>query len=263
MRRVLTTHNVTEPGRWIDPDTGFSGPTMPYTDSPATALGVVEGRLIAPSRDEMQREFATTEAAPQPDLEAQDITALIGATATDLHRAIFGNSLPTTDLAVRAAVVVTAHIALRDGFLRLGVGHELAAGRIWTRIAAHHRGRVRAELLTMAAVSYYCGEDTVRAGMALTHAAAATRDDDSALPRLATMHLHRAAGRHAAVEDPLGHPQPRRAPRSRAPRCSRSRQAGRAATPVVWPACEPDGPTTPRSPRRPTPTHWLRQARPK
>ena len=187
VRRVLTTHNVTEPGRWTDPDTGFSGPTMPYTDSPATALGVVEGRLIAPSRDEMQREFATTEAAPQPDLEAQDITALIGDTATDLHRAIIGNSLPTTDLAIRTAVVVTAHIGLRDGFLRLGVGHELAAGRVWTRIAAHHRGRVRAELLTMAAVSYYCAEDTVRAGMALIHAAAATRDDDSTLPRLAAM----------------------------------------------------------------------------
>ena len=191
VRRVLTTHNVTEPGRWTDPDTGFSGPTVPYTDSPATALGIVEGRLIAPSRDEMQREFATTEAAPQPDLEAQDITALIGATAADLHRAIFGNSLPTTDLAVRAAIVVTAHSALRDGFLRLGVGHELVAGRTWTRIAAHHRGGVRAELLTMAAVSYYCGEDTVRAGMALTYAAAATCDDDSALPRLATI-IHSA-----------------------------------------------------------------------
>jgi len=32
----------------------------------------------------------------------------------------------------------------------------------------HHRGRIRAELLTMAAVAYYSGEDTVRAGMALT-----------------------------------------------------------------------------------------------
>ena len=81
---------------------------------------------------------------------------------------------------------MTAHTALRDAYLRLGVGHELAAGRMWTHIAAHHRGRIRAELLTMAAVSYYCGEDTVRSGMALTYAAEATRDDDSALPRLAT-----------------------------------------------------------------------------
>ncbi|MDT5096498.1 MAG: hypothetical protein QOC76_235 [Mycobacterium sp.] len=78
------------------------------------------------------------------------------------------------------------HTALRDGYLRLGVGHELVAGRTWTRIAAHHRGRVRAELLTMAAVSY-CGQHTVRAGMALTYAATAARDDHSALPRLAAI----------------------------------------------------------------------------
>ena len=82
--------------------------------------------------------------------------------------------------------MVTAHTALRDGYLRLGAGHDLAAGRMWTHIAAHHRGHVRAELLTMAALSYYCGEDTVRSGMALTYAAEAARDDDSALPRLAT-----------------------------------------------------------------------------
>jgi hypothetical protein len=189
--RMFTTHTVTEPDRWTDPDTGHSGPTVPYTDSPATALGIVEGRVIAPSRADMAREFATTEAAPQPDLGAQDLSALIGRTATDLQRAIVENSSPDTDLAVRAAVVVTTHTALRDGFLRLGAGHELGAGRMWTSIAAHHRGRIRAELLTMAAVAYYCGEDTVRTGMALTYAAAATRDDNSTLPQLAAI-IHSA-----------------------------------------------------------------------
>jgi hypothetical protein len=150
-------------------------------------LIVIEGRLIATSREEMQREFACTEPAPQLDLEAQDLTALIGATAHDLHQAITGNHRPTTELAMRAAAAVTAHTALRDAFLRLGIGHHLAAGRTWTRIAAHHRGRTRADLLTMAALAYYCAEDTVRAGMALTHAAAATHDDHSTLPHLATI----------------------------------------------------------------------------
>jgi hypothetical protein len=37
----------------------------------------------------------------------------------------------------------------------------------------------------MAAVAYYCGEDTVRAGLALGQAAAATNEDHSTLPRLA------------------------------------------------------------------------------
>ena len=83
--------------------------------------------------------------------------------------------------------MVTAHTGLRDGLLRLALGHELAAGRLWTHIAAQHRGRTRVELLTMAAIAYYAGEDTVRAGMALTYAGEATRDDDSTLPHLAAM----------------------------------------------------------------------------
>lgn len=195
VRRMLATHSVTTPGRWIDPDTGAAGLTKPYTDSPATALGVVEGRLIAPSRDAMQHEFATTEPVAQCDLEAQDITALIGPTATNLHRAFGGNTTPPAELVVRTAAVVTAHTALRDAFLRLSVGHELAAARIWTHIAAPHRGRTRADLLTMAAVAYYCAEDTVRAGMALTHAAAATQGDHTALPRLtATLYAALEAG---------------------------------------------------------------------
>jgi hypothetical protein len=37
---------------------------------------------------------------------------------------------------MRASAVVTAHSALRDGFLRPDVGHEPVADRIWTRIAA-------------------------------------------------------------------------------------------------------------------------------
>jgi hypothetical protein len=133
----------------------------------------------------MQREFDTTEPTAQLDLEAQDIADLIPHTATALHHIIVGNDALTTDLARDVGIVVTAHTGLRDGFLRLGVGNELTAGLVWTRIAAVHRGHVRAELLTMAASAYYCAGDTVRAGMTLGHAATATNDDAGALPRLA------------------------------------------------------------------------------
>jgi hypothetical protein len=187
VHRMLMTHSVTAPDNWFDPDTGQIGSTVAYTDSPATALGVVQGRLIAASRAQIQREFATTDPAPHLDAEAQDIVGLISDTAADLHHAITQNQAPTTDLAMRAALLVTAHVGLRDGLLRLAVGHELAAGRVWTQIAAAHRGRTRAELLTMAALAYYCGEDTMRAGMALTYAGEAVRDDDSTLPALAAM----------------------------------------------------------------------------
>jgi hypothetical protein len=185
--RILTTHSVTEAGQWLDPDTGASGRTVAFTDSPATALGVVQGRLIAPSRADMQREFATVESAPTMDLEAQDLPALVADTAYDLHRIITGFGDPSPGLAARAALLVTAHVALRDGLLRLALEHELSAGRLWTHIAAQHRGSARAELLTMAAVCYYAGEDTVRAGMALTHAVAAVREADTVLPRLAVL----------------------------------------------------------------------------
>ena len=187
VHRMLTTHSVTEAGHWIDPDTGEHGATTRYTDSPATALGVFDGRIIAASHEHMQREFAPIEPAPHLDVEAQDIAALIACTAIDLQRAITGDGEPAPELASRAALVVTAHTGLRDGLLRLALGHELAAGRLWTHIAAQHRGRTRVELLTMAAVAYYAGEDTVRAGMALTRAGEATRDDNSALPRLAAL----------------------------------------------------------------------------
>jgi hypothetical protein len=59
---------------------------------------------------------------------------------------------------------------------------------VWTHIAAQHRGHTRAELLTMAALAYYCAADTVRAGLAL-HAATDARDDDSDLPTLAGLLL--------------------------------------------------------------------------
>jgi hypothetical protein len=185
--RMFTTHSLTEAGQWADPDTGASGNTVAFTDSPDTALGVLQGRLIAPSRADMQREFATIEAVPAYDAEAQDIGALIADTAYDLHWVITGFADSSPELAARAALVATAHGALRDGLLRLAQGHELSAGRLWTHIAAQHRGRARAELLTMAAIAYYAGEDTVRAGMALTHAAAAAREADTTLPRLAVM----------------------------------------------------------------------------
>jgi hypothetical protein len=185
--RMLTTHSVTRATQWVDPDTGARGDTIAFTDSPATALGVLQGRLIAPSRADIQREFATIEPAPAFDAEAQDLPALIADTAYDLHRIITGSGEPSPGLASRAAVVVTAHVGLRDGLLRLALGNEHAAGRVWSHIAAQHRGRARAELLTMAAICFYAGEDTARAGMALTHAAAAAREVDTTLPRLAAM----------------------------------------------------------------------------
>jgi hypothetical protein len=185
--KMLITHSVSEAGHWHDPDTGTHGPTVAFTDSPATALGVTQGRIIATSRADLHREFGTVETAPQLDLEAQDMAGLIVGTATDLHRLITGCGAAGPDLASRTAALVTAHVGLRDGLLRLALGHEHSAAQVFTHIAAQHRGRTRAELLAMAALAYYAGGDTVRAAMALSYADTAVRDDPDKAPRLVAM----------------------------------------------------------------------------
>lgn len=184
--------SVTRHGMWFNLDTYRYGAVKPYTDSAVTAQGVYEGRVIAASRAQMADEFAITDPVPDVDIDDGDFTEqLVADTATALRRAITGHTAPDAHLAARAGAVVTAHIGLRDGFLRLAAGHERSAGRVWTHIAAQHRGHTRAELLTMAALAYYCGADTVRAGLALHHADTATRADGSELPALAEL-LHTA-----------------------------------------------------------------------
>ncbi|MDA2893378.1 DUF4192 family protein [Mycolicibacterium sp. BiH015] len=184
VHRTLTTATVTDAGHWLDADTGEHGPTMPYTDSAATALGVLQGRVIAASRADMADEFALAELAPQLDID--DLPSLVANTTAELHHVITENEYPSTQLGARTALSVTAHVGLRDSFLRLGAYHELAAARTWTLIAAHHRGHARTELLAMAALTYYAAQDTVRAGLALQHARQAL-DDDAELPTLALL----------------------------------------------------------------------------
>ncbi|KUI34190.1 DUF4192 domain-containing protein [Mycobacterium sp. GA-2829] len=179
--------SVTRHGKWLNVDTHRYGAVKPYTDSAATAQGVYDGRVIAASRADLAAEFEATASAAEL-ADAEELTEeLVAATATALRRAITERTAPDEQLAARTAAVITAHIGLRDGFLRLGAGHERSAGWVWTRIAAQHRGRIRAELLTMAALAYYCGADTVRAGLALQHAETAAEDDDAALPSLAEL----------------------------------------------------------------------------
>ncbi|MDG4667934.1 DUF4192 family protein [Mycobacterium sp. 236(2023)] len=187
VHRTLTTATVTDAGHWLDPDTGHHGATKPYTDSAATALGVLQGRVIAASRQAMADEFTEAELAPEVDTD--DLPSVAAQTAADLQRVISENGHPSTDLAARTALVVSAHVGLRDELLRLGADHELAAARTWTLIAAHHRGRRRAELLAMAALTYYAAQDTVRTGLAL-HNAREALDHDAELPTLALLTEH-------------------------------------------------------------------------
>ena len=129
--------------------------------------------------------------------------------------------------AARVAAVVTAHPALCDAYLRLGVACELAAGRVWTHIAAHHRRRIRAERLTMTRSSH-CGEDTVRTE---NGAPVRRRSHRDVLPRLAiTLYTALQTGMppskiRSVIPD-------RRTPGTEHPRCSRNPRTG-AVGPIV------------------------------
>ena len=51
------------PDVFTDIDTGDSGITAPWTDSPVTTASVVEGRVVANTREDLVAEFAITEPA--------------------------------------------------------------------------------------------------------------------------------------------------------------------------------------------------------
>lgn len=183
--RLLTTRSLAEPGQWVDPDTGEYGLTVAYTESVLSAQTVAEGTVIEASRDTIESEFVPGEPAPFLAVESTDFHDLVAATATELQKAIVNHTSPTAHLAARAAAVITAHTALRDALMRLGLGHELTAAQLWTALATHLRGTARAQLLTVAAFNYYLAGDTIRAGIALDHAGDTLADARAEIPTLA------------------------------------------------------------------------------
>jgi hypothetical protein len=185
--QMLTTRSLTDTGRWTNPDTGAQGPTIPYTDAVITAEVVLQGSPIEKSRDALDAEFTLTDAAPYVAVE-EDFDDLVARTVAELHALITGTATtPTEDLATRAAIIVTEDVHLRDGLLRIGLGHEEATAQTWTALAARLRGQARAEVLTVAAFNYYIARDAVRAGIAIDHAANAAAAANLPLPNLADL----------------------------------------------------------------------------
>jgi hypothetical protein len=185
--QMLTTHSLTEAGRWSDPDTGDHGPTIAYTDAAITAEVVYQGSSIRTSREALDAEFALTHPAPYL-AAANDFEELTARTIAELHALITGIvDAPTEDLATRAALIVTADVHIRDGLLRLGLGNEQAAAHTWTALAAQLRGQARAEVLTIAAFNYYISGDGVRAGTAIDHVADTVEAAELPLPTLADL----------------------------------------------------------------------------
>ena len=185
--QMLMTHSLTEAGRWTDPDTGAHGPTIPYTDAVITAETVAQGDTIEKSREALEAEFTLTDPAPYLPI-AEEFEELVARTVAELHALITGMAYaPSQDLATRAAIIVTEDVHLRDGLLRIGLGHEQVAAHMWTALAARLRGQARADVLTVAAFNYYIARDAVRAGIAIDHVADAANAAELPLPNLADL----------------------------------------------------------------------------
>lgn len=187
VQRRLLTRDVTNAGTWVDLDSGQRGPTYPYTDSILAAQRAHQAGQVAPSRADIEREFAP--AAPAPVVAVGDPAQLIVATTKEIAEVLAGNRIPSPTLATRAGIAISAHPGLRDAILRLALDHEQAAAELWTDIARQLRARQRAEALTVAAACYALTTDTVRAGIALDIAIDEADNANTEPPQLATLLL--------------------------------------------------------------------------
>lgn len=174
VRGRLSTATTAEPALWTDVDTGDSGITAPWTDSPVTTASVVQGRVVANTREEIVAEFAITEPAA-PQVEIDNLEPLIDA-GEELAAIIAGNGQVTPDLVGRLAVAITISVRLRDAHLLLGLDHLQRTAQVWTAMSRSMRGIARAQAATIAAAYHYMGGDGPRAGIAVDVANQAAED---------------------------------------------------------------------------------------
>lgn len=181
--RRLHARDLTAAGQWLDIDTGEHGDTYPYTDAVLTAQLVHTGHRISRSRGDIEDEFSPLPPAPPAEVGAHD--QLVGSTVEEITAALAGGPITDPTLPTRAGILITAHPALRDAMIGLGVDAPEYAPDLWTHIARRLRGAPRAEALTVAAACLCLAGDTVRAGIALDAAFDEAHTSHTPEPRLA------------------------------------------------------------------------------
>lgn len=183
--RRMYARDVTEPGQWLDADTGEYGDTYPYTDSVFSAQLVHDGTRIHSSRSDLEAAFGPL--PPAPPVEVANHADLVASTARDIAEAISGKPIISAALATRAGIVITGHPALRDVMLGLAIDNPNAGADLWTDIGRRLRGQPRAEALTVAAACLVLARDTVRAGIAIDAAVDEAEASHTPTPQLALM----------------------------------------------------------------------------
>jgi hypothetical protein len=180
-RRIIT-ESLTTAGRWIDVDNNDTGATVAYHDAVLTAQSVLDGRVIAASREELVGELAETD--PAPITAAPRLDGLVTADLSDELGRVIAGAPAAADLATRVGVAISSGVKTRDALLLAGVEEPQAAAAVWTRIAAQLRGASRIEALVVVAALHYVAYDVVRAGVALETADNLACDLEIAFPRL-------------------------------------------------------------------------------
>jgi hypothetical protein len=184
----LTTPTLDRPGQWTNIDTATQGPITPYDRTAFAAETVFRGKRIAPSRDDLVAEFATT-VNPAPMLDAEPGEIVVETFET--LAAIISRTARTEDhpeLATRAAVLI-ADVRLRDSALLLSVEHAAAGAALWTELSRQLTGPARLTTMALAAACYYVDGDGVRAGIALDIAASEANAARLDYPTLAQLLL--------------------------------------------------------------------------
>lgn len=183
--RRLYARDATQPGQWLDADTGEYGDTYPYTDSVLIAQLVHDGQRVHHSRSDLEAEFSPL--PPAPPVEVGNHADLVASTGQDIAEAISGKPITSATLATRAGIVITGHPALRDVMLGLAIDNPNAGADLWTHIGRRLRGQPRAEALTVAAACLVLARDTVRAGIAIDAAVDEAEASHTPTPKLALM----------------------------------------------------------------------------
>jgi Domain of unknown function (DUF4192) len=186
----LHTPRIDAGHTWTDIDTGDTGTTVDYrTSEVGLQMAVEHGRIVHATRDDIAAEFAPTEEAPAPDTET-DTGEFITDTVVGMSTAFEDPATITPQLAANTGLLITANVKHRDALLIVSTAHPQAGASVWTYLARQLRGHARIEALALAAACFYCGDDAVRAGVALgaAHdtAAAAGLPDTTLVTLLAT-----------------------------------------------------------------------------
>lgn len=163
----LHTPRIEAGHTWTDIDTAQTGTTVDYcTSTVALHMAIEHGRTVRATRDDIAAEFAPTEQAPTPDLEA-DTADFITHTVLGMYAAFEDPSTLTPQLVANAGRLISTDVTHRDALLIISTGNPQAGATFWTHLARQLRGQARIEALALAAACFYVSSDTVRTSIAL------------------------------------------------------------------------------------------------